>query len=138
MYKEKGEAAYKADYSRCGKTDRHHFSEDIVNQVNFYREGQIVAYYVYSILKETYPEDLVPSPRTMQRMWEKAGGTPRKKRRKGQSANSWTKEVHHTWQIDGKEQIRLGSGEEVSWVNIADEATSTSLHAEVFPPQEDI
>lgn len=41
----------------------------------------------------------------------------------------WSKTAHETWQLDGKEQIMLGNGEEVSWMNIADEGTSAHLKA---------
>lgn len=39
----------------------------------------------------------------------------------------------NTWQIDSKEQVELKSGEQVSWVNIADEATTAHLKAIVQP-----
>ena len=41
----------------------------------------------------------------------------------------WTKEAHHTWQIDGKEGVRLQNKKQVSWMNIADEASSAHLKA---------
>lgn len=37
--------------------------------------------------------------------------------------------AHETWQIDGKSLIELKSGEKVSWMNIADEATGAHLKA---------
>jgi len=39
----------------------------------------------------------------------------------------------NTWQIDSKEQVGLKTGEEVSWINIADEATTGHLKAIVQP-----
>jgi len=39
--------------------------------------------------------------------------------------------AHHTWQIDSKEQVKLKDGQEVSWVNIACEATTAHLMAGV-------
>lgn len=41
----------------------------------------------------------------------------------------WSEQAHEVWQIDGKEQIGLANGEEVSWMNIADEGTSAHLKA---------
>lgn len=41
----------------------------------------------------------------------------------------WSEQAHEVWQIDGKEQVGLANGEEVSWMNIADEGTSAHLKA---------
>ena len=47
------------------------------------------------------------------------------------SKKKWSKTAHETWQIDGKEQVALENGEQVSWMNIADEGTSSHLKARV-------
>lgn len=135
QYRQKGESALKADYSRCGKTPRKHFSDAIEAEITRRKDGLAGAGYLYSVLREAHPEERIPSQRAIQRRWAKQGN-PRSPKRKGQSSNTWTKEVHHTWQIDGKEQVSLSDGTQVSWVNIGDEASSTALHAEVFPPRD--
>lgn len=43
----------------------------------------------------------------------------------------WTTVVHDIWQIDGKEQVKLNNKEKVSWMNIADEASTAHLKAGV-------
>ena len=58
-------------------------------------------------------------------------------RKKGTASCPSCITVHTTWQIDGKEQVALSTGLEVSWGNIADEASSTALYSGVFPPQAD-
>lgn len=138
QHRERGEAALKADYSRCGKTPRTPFSPEIEAEIARRRAGLAGAPYVRSVLCEAHPGQRVPSVSTIERLWKRAGGRgaggakqPR------QATNTWTKEVHHTWQIDGKEQVALGNGEQVSWGNIADEASSTALYSGVFPPQDD-
>ena len=136
QYRQKGEAAFKADYSKCGKTARQHFSASIEAEVMRRKDELPGAGYVYSVLREAHGEERIPTSRTIQRRWAQ-GGNPRAAIRRAQRSNTWTKEVHHTWQIDGKEQITLADGSEVSWVNIADEASSTVLHTEVFPPSDD-
>ena len=93
--------------------------------------------FVHSVLRELHPDQRVPSVSAIQLRWKQAGGRPQPAKRPRQAANTWTRKVHHTWQIDGKEQVVLGSGEQVSWGNIADEATSTALYTGVFPPQDD-
>lgn len=135
-YKERGDSALTADYSRCGKAPRKHFAEHVESELDRRREKPPGSYYVSSVLCEQFTGERVPSARTVQRRWAKAGN-PRKKGRPPQGANDWTEEVHHTWQIDGKEQIELSTGQQVSWGNIADEASGTDLRTEVFPPADD-
>jgi transposase len=133
QYRQKGEAALKADYSKCGKTSRRHFSDEMEAEIMRRKDELPGAGYVFSVLQEAQEDQRIPSTRSIQRRWAKAGN-PRTTKRQRQASNTWTKEVHHTWQIDGKEQITLANGSQVSWVNIADEASSTVLHTEVFPP----
>ena len=68
--------------------------------------------YVFSVLQEAREDQRIPSTRSIQRRWAKAGN-PRTTKRQRQASNTWTKEVHHTWQIDGKEQITLANGSQV-------------------------
>lgn len=37
--------------------------------------------------------------------------------------------MHHTWQIDGKEQVSIQNGKQVSWMSIADEGSTAHLKA---------
>jgi len=39
----------------------------------------------------------------------------------------WSWIPHERWQIDGKEQIKLKTGKQVSWMNVADEGTGAHL-----------
>ncbi len=50
-----------------------------------------------------------------------------------QEKKKWSQHAHEVWQIDGKEQIQLGDGSQVSWISIADEATGAHLSAIVYP-----
>lgn len=136
QYRRKGESALKADYSNCGKTFRRHFSDEMEAEILRRKDELPGAGYVFSVLQETPGDERIPSMRTIQRRWAGAGN-PRSTKARRQRSNTWTKEVHHTWQIDGKEQMTLADGSQVSWVNIADEASSTALHTEVFPQTND-
>lgn len=39
----------------------------------------------------------------------------------------WSRTPHERWQIDGKEQVKLGNGVQISWMNVADEGTGAHL-----------
>lgn len=43
----------------------------------------------------------------------------------------WSQRAHDTWQIDGKELVKLGNGKKVSWMNIGDEGSSAHLNVYV-------
>lgn len=137
-HRRKGEEALRANYSRCGKSPRSHFSEAVRADILTRKTHAPGANYVHSVLSESRADERVPSPRAIQRMWAQSeGGNPRKKARGGQPPNTWTKEVHHTWQMDGKELMTLSDGStQCSWFNIADEASSTALRTEVSPPKD--
>lgn len=136
LHRQTGEAAFLNKYPNCGKSRLSGFSAPITEEV-MRREAQSPgAPFVYSVLRSENRDKAVPHYRTIQRWWKKAGN-----RKNGQSAakrprEPWTKEPHHTWQIDGKEQIGIATEERVSWMNVADEATSTALQTTVFSPQE--
>jgi hypothetical protein len=136
-YEQFGEQGYQTDYHHCGKSQRHFYSEAIEAEVERRRLRGPGSYYVSSVLADQFQGQRTPSARTILRRWSAAGGNPRKKSRPAQKANEWSEEVHHTWQIDGKEQIKLADSQQVSWANIADEATGTDLLVEVFPPGDD-
>ncbi len=56
------------------------------------------------------------------------GRTGLKKGRPKSIYRKWTKEVHHTWQIDGKEQVRSQGGRQHAWLTVADEASRSNLY----------
>jgi hypothetical protein len=89
--------------------------------------------FINSVLASQNLSTKIPHYRTIQRWWAKIGEREQEKKQRNNPKVSWTKEPHHTWQIDGKEQITLSDGTQVCWMNIADEATSTALQTEVFP-----
>ena len=86
-------------------------------------------------LSEHFDEAALPSIRTLQRWFKRAGvaapprdETPRPSVKRGTNP-------HEVWALDAKEEIRLADGSHVSWFIISDEASGAVLSAELFPPQ---
>ena len=132
-FKDKGWEGLEASYRNCGRKPV--FGQSIKDLISAEKTGKQGAPYIRSILLEAHPDLRIPHERTIQRWWRKAGiNRPRGKR--PQKDHSWTRLTHHTWQIDGKEQVTLANGQDVCWINIADEATGTLLQSSVFPLQE--
>lgn len=85
-------------------------------------------------LADLFPEEDLPSERTLQRWFHRAGVASEKV--KVQSAQVYVergKEVHQVWAMDAKEQMTLANGTKASWLIISDEASGAVLHTELFP-----
>lgn len=82
------------------------------------------------MLLERHPDKSIPHERTIQRKWAAQGQNRPKGRPKKKS--SWSQEPGHTFQIDGKDQIRLRTNQMVTWMKVADEASGTDLSTKLF------
>lgn len=131
QFKGKGLEGLQLGYHRCGRSSP--FSDDMHQLISSVKDGDQGAPFIRSILEHNHPSLRIPHERTIQRWW-KAKGENREKIVRRHNNRDWTKEVHHTWQIDGKELVQLANKERVSWMNVADEASSSVLSTTVFPP----
>lgn len=84
-------------------------------------------------LSEQFPTEELPSERTLQRWFRRAGvgrtrvdTQPRVRVKRG-------RDPHEVWAMDAKEQIRLADGRYVSWLTITDEGSGAVLSATLFP-----
>lgn len=132
-YRKLGPSGLQTSYSNCGKHSL--YGQDVRTLIAQIKDGDQGAPYVRSRLQNNYPQLQVPHERTIQRWW-RANGEQRGRAAPGRKSEPWTDEAHHTWQIDGKEQIELGQTQQhvVSWINIADEGTGSDLDTHAFPP----
>jgi transposase len=86
-------------------------------------------------LQDQYDDAALPSVRTLQSWFRKAGvnRTPAtqhksQKVKRGQA-------VHEVWAVDAKERMKLADGSRASWLTVTDEASGAILEAEAFPPE---
>lgn len=129
-YKKEGEKGLLTRYQNCGIKSP--YEETVKERIDSVKDGDQGAPYVRSQLLELYPEMKVPSERTIQYWWKSAGASRPKEPPKNRS--TWTKEPNHTWQIDGKGYLTLATGKQISWMKVADEATSSELKTRLFFP----
>jgi transposase len=84
-------------------------------------------------LVEQFAASQVPQARALQRWFRAAGLQPARGKRppveksRGQAA-------HQVWQMDAKEQMRLGDGTGTSVLSVTEEATGAVLGLAPFPP----
>jgi hypothetical protein len=91
---------------------------------------------IRTILAARWPDQPLPSMRTMQRWWAAAAPAPRPTvdRPPAQPPLPRATAPHTVWQIDAVEQVSLADGSGACWLTISDEATGAVLSTTAFPP----
>lgn len=85
-------------------------------------------------LAEEFAETALPSERTLQRWFHRAGLVKVENKTKvAHSAVKRGEQAHEVWAVDAKEAMRLGNGEAVSWLVISDEGSGAVLETRLFP-----
>lgn len=130
-YQTAGEVGLQTRYENCGRNPI--YSAAVREVVLSHQESEQGGPYIRSVLRVRHPHTQIPHERTIQRWWKANGGGRSGPRNNRAKPASWAKEAHSVWQIDGKEQIELGQGQQVSWVNIVDEASRSPLQTEASP-----
>jgi len=128
QYQTGGLESLQTQYHRSGRKAL--YNSQTWQRVKQVRDGEQGAPYVRSVLLERHKDLPIPNERTIQRYWSKVGTNRPKGRAKQQS--TWTSQAGHTYQIDGKDQICLKTGQMVSWMKVADEASGTDLSTQLF------
>ena len=139
-YAENGESALVPDYSSCGrKVDpKAEKAYRLVRLVRYFHPKWGLPY-ILTKIGVAYPDLVLQSERNYQRRLKKdcpqvelpAAKVPREK-----LVND-VRQAHDEWQIDAKEQIKLKSGQQVSYLNITDTKSNALLKAKPFPPAGD-
>lgn len=136
-YEQRGQSALVADYSKCGRR----VSPDaekayrLVRLTRHFHPDWGVPYIVTRI-GVAYPDLALQSERTYQRRLKK--DCPKQElpppKVPRENLNNDVRQAHDEWQIDAKEQIKLESGQQVSYLNITDTKSHALLKAKPFPP----
>lgn len=88
---------------------------------------------VLALLAERWPARPLPHRRTLQRWWQRAGLTQRRRRLPAQAA-ARAQHVHQVWQMDATSHLRLADDSPASWLTLSDECSRAVLAAVAFPP----
>ena len=132
-YRERGFAGLAPDYQHCGR--KRVGDDDLIYRATRYlkfRHRQWGAALIQLKLKQRYPDRTLPSVRTMQRWFKKAGLTPLRKQLP-KPDKRWAATPHEIWQIDAKERLTLQDGTQASYLTVTDEHSGALLASPVFP-----
>ena len=127
-YQDFGEAGLKTNYHQSGR--KAEYDASTWERVDAIQDADQGAPYIRSVLLEKFPEMKVPHERTIQRKWASKGQN--RPRGKPKRKSTWIDQPGHTYQIDGKDQMSLKTGQQISWMKVADEASSTDLSTQLF------
>jgi hypothetical protein len=135
-YRERGAEGLAADYERCGVPGPRfpaalHTAALSLKQAHP-RWG---AGLVKIQLATQFPEQRLPSKRTLQ-AWFCAAGLQQARTRRPSASPARAQGAHEVWEMDGKEEIRHADGTKSSAISVVDEATGAVLGAALFPPGE--
>lgn len=90
---------------------------------------------IWTELAEAFDEADLPSQRTLQRWFRRAGVQRTAADRTPQMRVKRGKQAHEVWAIDAKEAVQLADGSCVSWLTVTDEGSGAILDAQLFPHQ---
>lgn len=127
-------AALRPAYDRCGAPrpwpDRELFEDalDLRRQHAGWGAGVIRV-----LLQERWPGRALPSARTLQRWFARAGLGPAPAGLRPTGRRPRAGRPHEVWQLDAVEHIRLRREPRASWLRVTDEFTGAVLHTKVFP-----
>ena len=84
-------------------------------------------------LAEVFDEAALPSVRSLQRWFRRAGVAAARREPTQRETVRRGKAAHEVWALDAKEQIELQDGRAVSWLTISDEGSGAILSTTLFP-----
>lgn len=86
-------------------------------------------------LADEFAEAQLPSVRTLQRWFRRAGVQSVRREQVASVSVKRGKRPHEVWAVDAKEQVELADGTRASWLTITDEGSGAMLDASLFPHQ---
>ena len=86
------------------------------------------------VLLQEQGHDGCASERTLQRWFQCSTLAPAPPGRRPDSDDRRAHHPHEVWQMDAVDQLRLASGQQVSWLRLVDECSGAVLQTVVFPP----
>lgn len=132
-YKEQGRL--EADYERCRHTGVRKANGIYERSIRLKQEHPgWGAGLIWVELAEAFDESELPSLRTLQRWFRRAGVGVAKADKRVKVSVQRGVAAHEVWAMDAKEQIQLADGSYVSWLTITDEGSGAILSASLFPP----
>jgi transposase len=138
LYDESGEGGLKPSYSNCGRKSL--TSSDLPYRVvRCFRtwHPNWGADKIRAEILRLRPKMDLPQVRTIHR-WLVQNGQVKKRTKLPSDHKRWAKSLHEGWQVDAKEDMKIGDDSKNCWLNIVDEHSGTVISPPIFSQKKDL
>ena len=132
-FAQRGENAIAPCYDDCGTNQSHGTRQELLDEAFQLRKQHPTwgAPLIQIKMRHVHPRRALPSPRTLQRWFEKRR-RPRADGPRPALVVAPAERPHEVWQMDAVEKTPLATGQGISWLRIVDEWTGAVLDTKVF------
>lgn len=131
---QRGQQGLAPDYERCATKKTPTDSTMFQKAVDMRKQHATWGGGLIRVLLKEQGDDACPSERTLQRWFRQTALSPAPPGRRPASDDQRAQEPHDVWQMDAVDQLRLGGGQQVSWLRLVDECSGAVLQTTIFPP----
>ena len=131
LYRKSGKQGLVPKYDNCGQRGTKYYKFYRLSLMLKRKYPNCGSPYILTILSKRYPNERLPSERTLQ-TWFSSLSINKPKLERPQQENLEVKQVHDCWQIDAKENIRLKDDMRYSYLTTVDVKSGIALEAPVF------
>lgn len=130
----RGQNGLEPDYDRCATNTMPTDSDEFQKAVDMRKQHPTWGGGLIRVLLQEQGHDACASERTLQRWFQRSTVAPAPPGRRPDRDASRAHHPHEVWQMDAVDQLRLASGQQVSWLRLVDECSGAVLHTTIFPP----
>jgi len=136
LYKKEGIEGLKPKYSNCGPKQPKFYKMyriSVFLKRKYSEHSEWGAPFIRCILSKRFPDEDIPTDRTMQNWFKKHGlNKPRTSRPVVTKEEKRVDKVHDCWQIDAKENLVLEEEGKASYLTTVDVKSGIALEAPIF------
>ena len=133
-FAERGQSGLEPDYGRCATNTMPTNRDEFQKAIEMREQHPTWGGGLIRVLLQEQGHDGCASERTLQRWFQRSTLAPAPPGRRPDRDERRAHHPHEVWQMDAVDQLRLASGQQVSWLRLVDECSGAVLHTTIFPP----
>ena len=133
-FAQRGQNGLQPDYDRCNTKKMPANSDQFQKAIVMRKQHPSWGGGLIRVVLQEQGDDSCPSARTLQRWFRRSTLSPAPPGRRPASDDRRAHHPHDVWQMDAVDQLRLASGQQVSWLRLVDECSGVVLQTTIFPP----
>lgn len=133
-FAQRGQNGLEPDYARCATKKLPAESEQFQQAMEMRQQHPRWGGGLIRVVLQEQDNAAYPSERTLQRWFRRSTLSPAPPGRRPASEDQRAQHPHDVWQMDAVDQLRLASGQRVSWLRLVDECSGAVVQTTIFPP----